>query len=175
VRAQRLDVEIVTGAAWTRDVQLVTPGPPVAVETLTPGGRYYVAGMPVRVASVAVAAGRVDVALGDGLYGEPVLSIPVGALLEPAVPVAALTAEAGFAYPVPGATEDDPPTMDVMPISATISADGFTITLALDDTETAALADDVGAYSWDVFAETAEFGWRRIIEGTLTIMAGDAR
>src|SRR4029079_19839225 len=78
VRAQRLDVEIVTGAAWTRDVQLVTPGPPVAVETLTPGGRYYVAGMPVRVASVAVAAGRVGGRAGDGLDGEAGRSRPVG-------------------------------------------------------------------------------------------------
>ena len=176
MKPSRLDVQIVTGATWTLDVQLVTPGAPVAVAAMTPGGRYYIGGEPVRVHSVRdLGNGWCAVATGTGLYDEPELTLASAGRVAPADPVEALEAAAGFSYAAPGAAVEDPPTMDVMEIPATISADGETVTLSLDADETAALADSIGSYSWDLYVRTAEWEWRRVVEGTLTIMAGDAR
>jgi len=175
VRTGRLDVEVFTGAQWTVDVQLVKPGTPVAVETALPG-RWYLDGVPVPVHSVRdMGNGWVALQLGDGLYGEPSTQIPVGSLIAPAEPVVALDAAAGFAVAVPGVGVDDPPTMDTIEIPATISPDGATVTLQLDADATVLLSDSIGAYSWDLYVQTAADDWQRCLEGTFTISKGDAR
>lgn len=169
MRAGRLDVLVETGARWVRDVQLVAPGTPTVVAAMTPGGRYYMDGVPVRVHAVReLGNGTCRVELADGLYGDPVLTLPADALVAPAVPVAAVEATAAFSYP-------DGDTLASTPIPVTISADGSTLTLALDAAATSALADSVGAYSWDLYVRTAEFDWQRTLEGTFTVVKGDAR
>jgi len=93
----------------------------------------------------------------------------------PAIAVVILNVEAAWTYapldPVVNPLSDQ----QVIPIPASVSADGLTATLEVDADETAGYADMAGAYSWDAYAETAEFGWQRICEGTWTIIKGDSR
>lgn len=169
MKAVRVDVETATGVTWTRDVQLVEPGDPVPVETVTPGGAYYLGGLPLVVHSVADdGRGWTTLTLGDGTYDAPRMRIPTGATISPAIPVPVLDAAAAYAV-----AEPDPADPALPPVESTVEIPSTfvdnVVTLTLD------VPPAVGAYSWDLYVRTTEHDWQRIVEGTLTVVAGDAR
>ena len=170
MRAGRLDLVIETGAAWSREVQVLTPGQPVAASTVSAGTRVYLDHVPVRVASVTPNPnGSVTWALGDGLYSDPVRTLPGTALVAPAELVEVLEAAAAFRA-IPEVAPRDTVAVEI-PVS--VSLDGSSVILAYGADETALIPAE--AYSWDLYVRTAEWDWTRALEGTLTVIEGDAR
>lgn len=170
--AGKLDLFIETGAAWERKVEVFSPGTPVEAQAMTTGRRYYVDGVPTRVAEVAdVGNGTVRVTLGEGVHGDPVLTLPAAALIIPADPVTIDEAAAAFiTEPVV-----NPLAPVTVPIPTTIAGDGLSVTMSYTADETSVLVVDAGAHSWDLYLRTTLWDWRRVLEGTLTVVKGDAR
>jgi hypothetical protein len=172
VRASTLDIVVQTGALWTRDVQLFKPDAPVAVQAVTPGSRVFVDGVPLLVHTVTpVPGGRTTLAFGHGLINDAVATFPSTALIAPAVPVELVAVEAAYTAMV----VDEPGYVESVPIPASVAPDGLTATLELDADTTALMGDYEGTHSWDCYALTLEWDWQRILEGTLTVIRGDAR
>lgn len=168
MKTVRADIGVVTGAQWTCDVQLVEQGTPVAVEAVTPGGMYYVHGLTLTVHSVRdLGNGWHELVFEPGTYGAPTVQYPTGALIAPADPVPALEAVAKFAAE-PVATPYEP-----VEIPTSISGDGSTVTLTLPADITATMP--AGAYSWDLYVRTTRWDWQRVVQGTLSVVDGDAR
>ena len=171
-RPDRYDVTVATGAAWSATYVRYTPGTPVAASTISAGDRVYVDGVPMRVASVRPEGVRVVLTFGEGLYDDYRLTLVADALVSPAEPVPITEAVAAWeTFPIIN-PYTEPVTVE---IPTTVEPDGVTVTLSMDADETALLAPDEGAHSWDLYVRTADADWQRALEGTLTIVRGDAR
>jgi hypothetical protein len=174
VRAGLLDLFVETGTAWSRDVQVLRPGTPIEAQAVTPGMRVFVDNWPALVYSVSpVASGYVSLRFGTGLANDPTVTLEATAPVHPAEPAQLL--EALAAYTLQFEPYVDPhDTMRVV-IPATVSADGLTVTLSLDADATAAMRDREGAHSWDLYVRSDTDDWTRVLEGTLSVIVGDAR
>lgn len=169
---ERCDVTVATGAAWSLPYVRYAPGPPVAASAVSAGDMVYVDGVPLLVASVRAEGVRVVLTFGSGLYDDRRLTLVYDDLIAPAVPVPILDAVAAWA-----ATPMVNPLDGLAPVGipVTIEADGYTVTVGLTADETASLAPDAGAHSWDLYVQTDDEDWQRALEGTLTIVRGEAR
>lgn len=165
MRAGNLDIVIQTGALWTRDIQVLAPDTAIEVQAVTPGMRIFVDGRPSLVHSVTPSpGGRTTIVFGHGLINDPVASYTSTSLVAPAVPVELLEVAAAFF--------DD---TDPVTIPSTISADGLTATLTIPAVLSQAMSSLTRNHSWDCYVRTAAWDWQRILEGTLSIIRGDAR
>lgn len=173
MRAGRLDIVVETGAWWSRVVQLLTPGTPVPASTAAPASRYYVDGWPLQLyATESLSGSRVRLRFGHGVYSDVSLTVDADAGIQQAVPMVVVEAAASFTVDATDVDTGEPvPTSVAIP--TTVAADGTSVLAQLDPTETGALADMAGSYSWDLYARTAEWDWQRIVEGTMVIVRGD--
>jgi hypothetical protein len=168
MRAGRFDILVETGAAYVRAAKLMRPDTGIPASTVTPGDYVYVDGWPRPVYSVtAPSNGRVTIAFDKGLWSDLSLTVDGNALVQPAVPMFITDAQAAFHVAA------DPP-VD-MPIPVIVAPDRLSCEIDMDPIFTAALSPNVGAHSWDMFAQTAEWDWQRVLEGTFVIVEGDAR
>lgn len=172
MRAERYDVTVATGAAWSATYVRYTPGPAVPASAVSAGERVYVDGVPRLVASVRGEGIRVTLTFGEGTYADDRLTLVATDLISPAEAVPLVEAVAAWETSPVVNLYDDPVTVE---IPTTIEPDGVTVTLSLGADETALLAPDEGAHSWDLYVRTADADWQRALEGTLTIVRGDAR
>ena len=175
MRAGNLDIVVETGARWSRSAQLLAPADPVPASTAVPGSRYFVDGWPLRLHANQPASGsRVKLVFGQGTYADVSLTVDATAGISPAVPLIVLEVAAAFTVDDPDPDTGDPVASRV-PVPAVVAPDGLTVTLTMDEAQTAALAPREGAYSWDMYTRTVEWDWQRVLEGTLTIVKGDTR
>lgn len=184
MRAARYDLLIETGARLIRSFKACTPGEPVTAATVGPGDRIYYKGSPLYVYSRTEYRHPVDANLdtvtftfNTGAWYEPTVTIPAHQLVHPAIFTPITSASAGFTeitYPVVTPLTGPPPVEAVHPLPVTLT-DGFTVTLEMSDAQTAELRDKEGAWSWDLYAQTAAWQWVRLVEGTLSIVGGSGR
>jgi hypothetical protein len=162
-----------TGSWWSRTVRLLTPGTPVPASAAVPGLRYYVDGWPLQLYSTESLSGnRVRLRFGHGVYSDVSLTVDSDAGIQQAVPMVVVEAAASFTVDAVDADTGEPvPSAVSLPTS--VAADGTSVLVQLDPTETAALAVLEGSYSWDLYARTVEWDWQRIVEGTMVIVRGD--
>jgi hypothetical protein len=153
------------------------------VRAVVPGDRVYYRGDPLRVFSAALTAHPVDptqdtveLVFGSGAWWEPRVTLPAESLVYRAQEGVVLAAEAGFTAVATITPPTDPPLYSAtrVPIPVEIVAPG-SVALAMTDVETTALDVYPGAWSWDLFAQTAAWGWSRLTEGTLTVIKGSGR
>lgn len=176
MRASRCDLNVESGTDVTRTFQIWTPDVAVAARDVVPGGRVFYKGTPFAVYAVFTLDGPnpiTEIVLGDGLWWEPRLKLPADDLIMTAVALTIDEVVAAWSYPtVPDDCVTVPPEQRELP---TRIEDGVNAVLALTDEDTRALAETPGSFSWDMYAHTAEQGWQRIVEGTLSVIRGDAR
>lgn len=173
MRAGNLDIVVETGTLMSRDVQVHVPGPPVEAQTVTVGQRLFVDRVPQLVHAADTAAGWTTFRFGRGLYSDPRLTVTATALVVPAVPTVVVDAIA--AYSMETIDLDGIPVVETVPITTTIAGDGLTVTLTVTADESEVWHDRAGAHSWDLYVQTAVWDWQRVLEGTLTVLAGDSR
>jgi hypothetical protein len=175
VTAGRLDITVETGAHWARVIVHERPDTLIRVDEVVAGQRIFVDGRGVLVHSVTPApGGRTILALGYGLMSDPAIIAMSDANVAPAIPMELLDVQAAYAMEEYDADAGGPVLFST-PIPALIAADGLSATLTLDEVTTAAMAYIPGACSWDCYSLTTELGWKRILEGTLITIRGDAR
>lgn len=171
MRAGRCDIVVETGARWERDFQWVEPAVAVPASTVLIGERIYVDSVPLKVYSIEpLNSGLVRFTFGHGLWNDPTITVSSTALVVPAEPITMDAVEAAI-----HATLDPEAGPDTIPIVATLSADKLSCGLLLDADTTTTFDAIVGAHSWDVYAQAPGYDWQRILEGTATIIDGDAR
>lgn len=178
MRAGNLDVFVETGALWTRDVTVLSPGTPVEAQAVTPGQYVFVDSTPMLVYSVSLpsSSGKVTITFGRGLYSDIRLTVDATAMVIPAIKTVIVEAEASWRYePITDPQINPLGSGQKMPIPIVIASDGLSMTLTLDADTTAGYAGIAGAYSWDCYVRTAEWDWQRILEGTFTVTKGDTR
>lgn len=171
--AQRYDVTVPTGARWSAEYVRYAPGPAVPAGTIVAGQRVYVDGLPRLVATVVPEGLRVILTFGRGLYDDARLALHVDSLVAPAeaVPIT----EAVAAFTLTDVDVDGLPLLTPVEIPTVVEVDGTTVTLGLTADETVDLFDWPGAHSWDLYVRTADEDWQRALEGTFTVVRGDAR
>jgi len=168
VRAGTLDVLIQTGALWTRDVQVLTPDTPIEAQAVTAGQRVFVDGVPLHVYSAVTTGGLTTLTFGQGLYADLSMKMTATARVQPAVPAPILEADAAFHQDIDAAA-------GAVIIDTIISPDTYTVTLTIDAATSAGYGPYEGAHSWDCYLRTAAWDWQRVLEGTLSVVRGDAR
>lgn len=172
MRAGRFDILVETGAAYVRAAKLMKPDTAIPASTVAADSYVYVDGWPRPVYSVtAQPNGSVEIAFGQGLWSDERIIVAASALVQPAVPLEIVAAEAAFHVSVEPSI--DPPLNESIPV--VIAADGLSLEIDMDPAYTLALRPLVGAHSWDLFAQTAEWDWQRVLEGTFVVVEGDAR
>lgn len=171
MRAGRVDVRVETGTLWAIALQAMTPTAPIEAQAVAPGQRVFLDGLPQLVYAVTDEGnGRTRLDFGQGLYWEPRITLTSTALVSPAVPVPLTDAAAAWWVET---TEEGAAERRAIP--ATIATDSLSVKLTLDADSTAALEPFAGAHSWDCYMRTTGWDWQRPVEGTFTILKGDAR
>ena len=167
MRAGRYDITIETGTLFSREVRWLEPTAAIPASTVVVGQRIYLSGWPMTVYSVTpLANNQIRIIFGHGLWNDPTVQVDAAALVVPAIPLEILDATAVFHV-----QETEPPEDVLIPV--TVAVDGMTAILELDSaTDLSAYA---GAHSWDLYLQSAEYDWQRVLEGTATIIQGDAR
>lgn len=176
MRAARHDLVMETGAVLTKVFRVVLPAPgPAPVSGVVVGDRVYYKGDPLRVYIATPhpdpdpVRATVDLVFGTGAWYEPRVTLAADALVYKAQPANVISCEAGFTL-----LDDVTQTQIRVPLPVTIE-NANTIALTMDDSETAQFVDYEGAWSWDLYVATAEWDWRRTVEGTLNILRGSGR
>jgi hypothetical protein len=172
MRAARYDLVVETGAKFTREFGAWVPDLPALARTITPGTRVYYKGDPLNVYSAVLTEHPTDhrqstVALvfNTGAWFEPRVTIPADDLIYPAMPVSVVASEAAFTTIV--GVNTDRVTLPTRVV------DGSTVLLEIPDTDE--FAPYVGAWSWDLYAQTVMWGWQRLVAGTLSVIRGVGR
>lgn len=174
MRAARYDIVVETGAYFVRQIQCLTPGQPILCEDAIVGERYYVDGTPLVLYSVEqVSGGRVRLTFNKGLYDDPSIVAPASTNIYPAEAVAILDMEASFSWPQTDVDGNE--TLAKVDIPVVIAADSMSASLEIDAATTTGWNIYEGAHSWDCYAQTPEWDWQRILEGTLSVICGDTR
>lgn len=183
MRAARYDLLIETGARLIRSFRAYTPGEPVPARVVGPGDRIYYKDQPLYVYARTEFHHPTDPALdtvtftfNTGAWYEPTATIPAAHLVYPAIPTPISGASAGFSeFPPPVVNPQTPPPPETLTPLPVTMLDAYTIVLELSDEETAAMRGKEGAWSWDLYADTAAWQWVRLVEGTLSIVGGSGR
>ena len=179
MRAARCDVYVETGAKWVKAVQVMTDGAPVRADEIVVGQRVFLEGYPLPVAKVTrLNQYEIQLKFGQGRYGDPVVIAGPDDEFTTAVPAVIVDAIAAFrltAEPYPSQPIWPPVDPEPIPIPVEIAGDGLTVTMTIDAEVSSTWDTIAGSYSWDLFVQTAEWDWSRILEGTFVVMAGDAR
>lgn len=168
MRAARFDLFVETGADFYRIAQLWGPtGTPITAGSVVVGERVYVDGEPLRVAEMSTVRGNdgnlwVDLIFGTGLWSDPHVRVLADEKMMPAALIE--LSEASAAFNLNGQRREIP----------TSIADSRHIMILMDATMTAQLSDNVGAWSWDMYANVKDVGRQRLLEGTLTVQRGES-
>ena len=179
MRAGRYDITIETGATWSKDIQLMSPQGIVRADAMVVGQRVFLEGYPLQVAKLTRLNPReIQIRFGHGLFGEPVVIAAPDDEFALAVPMVIVDAAAAYRLSyLPFASPPIYPPID--PTSITIpleiAGDGLSLTMKFSAIETLLMAENAGTYSWDLYAQTVEWEWQRVLEGSFTIIAGDAQ
>lgn len=168
MRAAHYDLTLETGVDFARAFEMWQPtGTLITAADVVPGQRIYLDGLPQRVHGKTTVTGTdgvawVDLVFGQGAWCDPHLRVLATDMVMPAQPLYPNGAQAAFNL---SGTKKELPT----------AINGSVVLVTVNHDESAALSPAVGAWSWDLFTETDEWGWQRLVEGTLTIVRSEAR
>lgn len=166
-RAALVDIVVECGADYLRAFSLYRPtGTPQRADSVVAGDRVYFDGLPEIVYSVEPhPTGQYRTfSFREGLWWQPTLTIADDELVMLGTPVLINAAKAAWS---------DPWTRH--PLTTWTAEGGEFVVVSIDHNQSAALAQYVGTYPWDLYVSTLELGWSRLAEGSMTIVVGEAR
>lgn len=165
IRAANVDLFIEAGVDFSQTFELWQPtGAPIRSQDVTPGSRVYLDEVPQLVHSVTPQSDGVVLRFGQGLWWQPSIWLPAGETVMPAQAVPVEKAQAGWL------------SLDGRPVAipAHIEDNGSQVTLACTSEATIAMEPFAGVWPWDLFVSTLDYGWTRLVEGSLSIIASVA-
>jgi hypothetical protein len=180
-RAARCDLNVETGVDFAKAFQLWVPDLPAPFSTVQANQRVWFEGFPHVVYSATTSTQSdgleyTDIVFDKGLWYEPTARALSTDLLVPAKMVEILAAQAAMTILGPVPEEFVLPIEDGrLTIPVTISPNTtVTVTMDVEFTNDLAELDAYGPHSWDLYVETAQWGRMRLVQGTLSVLVGDA-